>query len=130
MLRVESHPRPWHPRARHRPVQAPLRRTRYPGHRGRRAWLAPGMLPQAVPFSVALAATTGNGRPGVQAVAGTEAALAVSCTSRIGSNDTMRAWETVDEICMTVVYRYSQDRTDRRAETPVDEHNHALAALR
>src|SRR5262249_60555173 len=28
------------------------------------------------------------------------------------------------------LYRYSDDRTDRRSETPVDEHNHALAALR
>jgi hypothetical protein len=28
------------------------------------------------------------------------------------------------------LYRYSEDRTDRRSETPVDEHNHALAALR
>src|SRR5262249_30926747 len=28
------------------------------------------------------------------------------------------------------LYRYSEDRTDRRSESPVDEHNHALAALR
>ncbi|MBV9124029.1 MAG: hypothetical protein JO112_11780 [Planctomycetes bacterium] len=28
------------------------------------------------------------------------------------------------------LYRYSTDPADRRAETPVDEHNHALAALR
>src|SRR5262249_52817641 len=28
------------------------------------------------------------------------------------------------------LYRYSEDRTDRRSEAPVDEHNHALAALR
>jgi len=28
------------------------------------------------------------------------------------------------------VYRYSEDRTERRSETPLDEHNHALAALR
>jgi hypothetical protein len=28
------------------------------------------------------------------------------------------------------LYRYGDDRTDRMAETPVDEHNHALAALR
>src|SRR5262249_24098479 len=28
------------------------------------------------------------------------------------------------------LYRYSEDPTDRRSETPVDEHNHALAALR
>ncbi len=28
------------------------------------------------------------------------------------------------------LYRYSDDPTDRRSETPVDEHNHALAALR
>jgi hypothetical protein len=28
------------------------------------------------------------------------------------------------------LYRYSDDRTDRRSETPVDEHNHALDALR
>jgi hypothetical protein len=28
------------------------------------------------------------------------------------------------------LYRYSEDRADRRSETPVDEHNHALDALR
>ena len=28
------------------------------------------------------------------------------------------------------LYRYSEDPTDRRSETPVDAHNHALAALR
>jgi hypothetical protein len=28
------------------------------------------------------------------------------------------------------LYRYSEDATDKRAETPVDENNHALAALR
>src|SRR5262249_27258269 len=28
------------------------------------------------------------------------------------------------------LYRYSDDPTDRRSETPVDAHNHALAALR
>jgi hypothetical protein len=28
------------------------------------------------------------------------------------------------------LYRYSDDATDKRAETPVDDHNHALAALR
>jgi hypothetical protein len=28
------------------------------------------------------------------------------------------------------LYRYSTEREDRRAETPVDDHNHALAALR
>ena len=28
------------------------------------------------------------------------------------------------------LYRYGDDATDRRAETPVDDHNHALAALR
>jgi hypothetical protein len=28
------------------------------------------------------------------------------------------------------LYRYSDDRTDRRSETPMDEHNHALDALR
>ena len=28
-----------------------------------------------------------------------------------------------------MLYRYSEDRTDRRSETLVDEHNHALAAL-
>jgi len=28
------------------------------------------------------------------------------------------------------LYRYSDDRTDRRSENPVDEHNHALDALR
>jgi hypothetical protein len=28
------------------------------------------------------------------------------------------------------LYRYSDDPRDRRAEVPVDEHNHALAALR
>jgi hypothetical protein len=28
------------------------------------------------------------------------------------------------------LYRYSDDRTDRRPETPLDEHNHALDALR
>ena len=28
------------------------------------------------------------------------------------------------------LYRYSTEREERRAETPVDEHNHALAALR
>ena len=27
-------------------------------------------------------------------------------------------------------YRYSDDRTDRRSENPVDDHNHALDALR
>jgi hypothetical protein len=28
------------------------------------------------------------------------------------------------------LYRYGDDRTERAAEAPVDEHNHALAALR
>jgi hypothetical protein len=28
------------------------------------------------------------------------------------------------------LYRYSEDATDKRAETPVDDNNHALAALR
>ena len=28
------------------------------------------------------------------------------------------------------LYRYSDDPSDRHAEAPVDEHNHALAALR
>jgi hypothetical protein len=28
------------------------------------------------------------------------------------------------------LYRYSDDATERRAETPVDDNNHALAALR
>ena len=28
------------------------------------------------------------------------------------------------------LYRYSDDPLDRRSETPVDAHNHALAALR
>jgi hypothetical protein len=28
------------------------------------------------------------------------------------------------------LYRYDDERTDRRSETPVDEHNHALGALR
>ena len=28
------------------------------------------------------------------------------------------------------LYRYSDDATDKRAETPVDDNNHALAALR
>jgi hypothetical protein len=28
------------------------------------------------------------------------------------------------------LYRYSEDPTDCRSETPVDAHNHALAALR
>ena len=28
------------------------------------------------------------------------------------------------------LYRYSDDPTDKRAETPLDENNHALAALR
>jgi hypothetical protein len=28
------------------------------------------------------------------------------------------------------LYRYSDDPTDRRSETPLDAHNHALAALR
>jgi hypothetical protein len=28
------------------------------------------------------------------------------------------------------LYRYSTEETDRRSETPVDDHNHALAALR
>jgi hypothetical protein len=28
------------------------------------------------------------------------------------------------------LYRYSDDAADKRAETPVDDHNHALAALR
>jgi hypothetical protein len=28
------------------------------------------------------------------------------------------------------LYRYSDDATDKRAEAPVDENNHALAALR
>jgi hypothetical protein len=28
------------------------------------------------------------------------------------------------------LYCYSDDPTDRRSETPLDEHNHALAALR
>jgi hypothetical protein len=28
------------------------------------------------------------------------------------------------------LYRYSDDRADRLSETPMDEHNHALAALR
>ena len=28
------------------------------------------------------------------------------------------------------LYRYSDDRTDRRSENPVDDHNHALDALR
>jgi hypothetical protein len=28
------------------------------------------------------------------------------------------------------LYRYSDERTDHRSETPVDEHNHALDALR
>jgi hypothetical protein len=28
------------------------------------------------------------------------------------------------------LYRYSDDTTDKRAETPVDDNNHALAALR
>jgi hypothetical protein len=28
------------------------------------------------------------------------------------------------------LYRYTEDPTDRRSETPVDAHNHALAALR
>jgi hypothetical protein len=28
------------------------------------------------------------------------------------------------------LYRCSDDRTDRRSENPVDEHNHALDALR
>ena len=30
----------------------------------------------------------------------------------------------------TNLYRYSDDPDDRRAETPVDDHNHALGALR
>jgi hypothetical protein len=28
------------------------------------------------------------------------------------------------------LYRYNEDPTDRRSETPLDAHNHALAALR
>jgi hypothetical protein len=33
-------------------------------------------------------------------------------------------------LAKAALYRYSDDPRDRHAETPVDEHNHALAALR
>jgi len=34
------------------------------------------------------------------------------------------------KVISSTAYRYSDDRTDRRSENPVDEHNHALDALR
>src|SRR5947209_8089531 len=59
-------------------------------------------------------------RPGIAAV-----------SARL-ENGTLRLVERCfpNQLAEAALYHYSDDARDRHAETPVDEHNHALAALR